>query len=146
MAKGLEEAATCAVCVGDTTPAGWFREEIERALNRQTKDPDFRVIPVILPNGNRSMVDNFLELRSWADFKNGVSDDEALHILTCGIKGISPGRPPVTSHLVDVEARFIREKLEEIRSLRSAGLISSDIDLEFQRKLVDRLVTRRGAF
>jgi TIR domain len=143
MAKGLEEAATCAVCIGDTTPAGWFREEIEKALNRQTRDPEFRVIPVILPNGNRSMIDNFLELRSWADFKNGILDAEAFHILTCGIRGVSPGRPPASSRLVDIEARFIREKLEEIRSLRAAGLISPDIDLEFQRKLVDRLVTRR---
>ena len=146
MAKGLEEAATCAVCIGSTTPAGWFREEIERALNRQTKEQEFRVIPVILPNGNRTLVDSFLELRTWADFKAEISDDEAFHILTCGIKGISPGRPPVASHLVDVETRFIREKLEEIRSLRTAGLISPDIDLEFQRKLVDRLVTRRGGF
>jgi hypothetical protein len=146
MAKGLEEAATCAVCIGGTTPVGWFREEIERALNRQTKEREFRVIPVILPNGNRSLVDNFQELRTWADFKNEISDDEAFYILTCGIKGISPGRPHVVSHLVDVETRFIRERLEEIRSLRTAGLISPDIDLEFQRKLVDRLVTRRGAF
>jgi len=31
MAKGLDQAKTCAVCVGSNTPAGWFREEIERA-------------------------------------------------------------------------------------------------------------------
>src|SRR5919109_1591030 len=46
MAKGLEQAKTCAICIGQHTPKGWFREEIERALNRQTKDNSFRVIPV----------------------------------------------------------------------------------------------------
>lgn len=64
MAKGLDQAKTCAVCVGSHTPEGWFREEIERALNRQTKDKGFRVIPVILPNGDRALIDNFLELRT----------------------------------------------------------------------------------
>jgi hypothetical protein len=48
MAKGLDQAKTCAICIGRTTPAGWFREEIERALNRQARDKSFRVIPVIL--------------------------------------------------------------------------------------------------
>jgi hypothetical protein len=42
MARGLEIAKTCAVCVGNKTPQGWFREEIERAINRQTKDTKFR--------------------------------------------------------------------------------------------------------
>jgi hypothetical protein len=55
IAKGLVQARTCAVCIGKHTPAGWFREEIERALNRQAKDRSFRVIPVILPGGNMSL-------------------------------------------------------------------------------------------
>jgi hypothetical protein len=34
MARGLDHASTCAVCIGQTTPKGWFQQEIQRALNR----------------------------------------------------------------------------------------------------------------
>ena len=87
MARGLEEAKTCAVCIGRITPAGWFREEIERALNRQAKDSNFRVIPVILPDGDCSIVDNFLELRTWVVFRYGIDEGYAFHLLTCGVRG-----------------------------------------------------------
>ena len=45
MARGMDQAKTCAVCIGGNTPSGWFREEIERALNRQTREKALRVIP-----------------------------------------------------------------------------------------------------
>jgi TIR domain len=32
MAKGLERADACAVCLGQKTPRGWFQQEIEKAL------------------------------------------------------------------------------------------------------------------
>src|SRR3974390_2276307 len=87
MAKGLDEAVSCAVCIGNKTPRGWFQEEIERALNRQTRDDKFRVIPVILPDGDRSLVDQFLELRTWVEFPGTIDDADAIHGLVCGIKG-----------------------------------------------------------
>jgi hypothetical protein len=94
MAKGLNQARTCAICIGAHTPEGWFREEIERAINRQVRDNAFRVIPVILPGDNQNLVDNFLELRTWVDFKNGIHDNHAFHILVSGIQWIPPGRNP----------------------------------------------------
>src|ERR1041385_3600409 len=56
MAKGLDQARTCAVCVGGKTPDGWFREEIERALDIQTQRADFRAIPVLLPEASSEFV------------------------------------------------------------------------------------------
>jgi tetratricopeptide (TPR) repeat protein len=97
MAKGIDQAASCAVCIGTKTPRGWFEEEIGRALNRQTQEPAFGVIPVILPGGDPSLVDGFLELRTWVIFKNAISDPNALYRLTCGIKGIAPGPGPDTA-------------------------------------------------
>jgi hypothetical protein len=88
MAKGLNQARTCVVCVGKQTPRGWFREEIERALNRQTNDSSFRVIPVILPDGDPASVDSFLELRTCVNFSGGLEDPEAFHILVSGIKDV----------------------------------------------------------
>jgi hypothetical protein len=58
LAKALAETASCAVCIGNKTPSGWFSQEIQRALNLQTREPSFRVIPVILPGGDESLVDN----------------------------------------------------------------------------------------
>src|SRR5262245_27942834 len=144
MAKGLDRAKCCAVCIGAQTPQGWFREEIERALNRQTRDPAFRVIPVILPGGKRDLVDAFLELRTWVDFKDGVEDGSALHILLSGIRGVPPGRyrpaPP------DAEATIlsVREALVRIRALRGEQLIDDDIALEYQRRLLDKLIGPGG--
>jgi len=96
LAKALAEAASCAVCIGSKTPSGWFNQEIQRALNRQTREPNFRVIPVILPGGDESLVDNFLELRTWVQFKEGIEDHDALRRLISGIKGVSPGRQPAS--------------------------------------------------
>lgn len=140
MARGLDLAKTCAVCVGQHTPKGWFREEIERALNRQTKDPSFRVIPVILPDGDPAAIDDFLELRTWVDFRGGLSDQRALHVLVSGINGLSPGRNIYQQETEDAILRPISEKLQQIPALRRKELIDDDIALEYQRRLLDQLV------
>jgi len=141
MAKGLEQAKTCAVCIGDATPRGWFREEIERALNLQTKKPDFRVIPVILPNGNPSVIDNFLELRTWVHFKEGPQDPRAFHLLVSGVRGTPPGRIKTKAN-DDPGMLVVRETLARIRSLRQDQLIDDDIALEYQRRVLESLITR----
>ena len=140
MARGLEEAKTCAAFIGDHTPEGWFREEIERALNLQAKNNNFRVIPVILPGGDRGLVDDFLELRTWVDFKNGLADDHAFHVLTSGVRGVPPGRysSPKPQHPAELDP--IREKLLSIRALRQEQLIDDDIALEYQRRILDQIL------
>jgi len=141
MAKGLEQAKTCAVCIGDATPRGWFREEIERALNLQTKKPEFRVIPVILPNGNPSVIDNFLELRTWVHFLEGPQDPRAFHLLVSGVRGTPPGRIK-TKVNYDPGMFTVRETLARIRSLRQDHLIDDDIALEYQRRVLESLITK----
>jgi TIR domain-containing protein len=140
MAKGLNYARTCAVCIGKQTPQGWFREEIEHALNRQAKDQSFRVIPVILPGGDQNIIDNFLALRTWVDFSGGLANEETFHILVSGIKGVPPGRAPQTQDADEHKMRFVREQLARIRALRSEQLIDDMIALEYQRRLLDRMI------
>jgi hypothetical protein len=142
MAKGLEQAKTCAVCVSRDTPAGWFREEIERALNRQVKDPSFRVIPVILPDGDHTVVDNFLELRTWVDFKAGIDDGYAFHVLTSGIRGQAPGRYIPPGEVGGLALESMRLKLKKIRSLREEQLIDDNVALEYQRRVLDEIIGR----
>jgi hypothetical protein len=139
MAKGLDQAKTCAVCIGQETPRGWFKEEIERALNRQTKDDAFRVIPVILPGGDKTVIDEFLELRTWVHFSQGFDDGNALYLLSCGIKGISPGRGQ-TAKSVAPELNEIREHLAHLRALRQEGLIDDPVAVDFQRQLVEKMI------
>lgn len=140
MAKGLDQARCCAVCIGAQTPQGWFREEIERALNRQTRDSAFRVIPVILPDGKRDLVDAFLELRTWVDFKDSVEDGAAFHLLLSGVRGVPPGRYHPPSQEGESTALVVREALVRIRALRVERLIDDDIALEYQRRLLDKLI------
>jgi hypothetical protein len=140
MAKGLDQAKACAVCVGSRTPDGWFREEIERALNRQTKDSEFRVIPVILPDGDPGLVDSFLELRTWVDFRKGLKDRYAFHLLVSGIRGVQPGRYPNERVATNVELIAVREKLLRVRALRLEQLIDDDIALEYQRRILDHII------
>jgi hypothetical protein len=140
MAKGLDQAKTCAVCISRNTPKGWFREEIERALNRQTKDAAFRVIPVILPDGDRTVVDDFLELRTWVDFKAGIDDGYALHVLISGIRGVSPGRYPPDESPRSLALDAERGKLMKIRSLLEEQLIDDNVALEYQRRVLDKII------
>jgi hypothetical protein len=142
IARGLQQAKACAVLVGGHTPRGWFREEIERALNRQTKDQRFRVIPVILPGGDKTLIDDFLEeLRTWVDFSEGLDNADAFHLLVSGIKGMPPGRRSV-SPLSTVEFEGLREKLQTIRALQQDELIAPALVLEYQRKLLDQSILK----
>jgi hypothetical protein len=70
MALGLDRADTCVVCVGSATPDGWFRQEIERALDIQSKDAAFRVIPFEI----FSQLGNSVSAREAQDALKGLPD------------------------------------------------------------------------
>jgi hypothetical protein len=136
MARGLDNVKSCVVCIGEQTPKGWFQEEIERSINRQSRDSSFRVIPLLLPKSQAIKIDNFLELRTWVDFNNGLDDKKEFHRLVCGIKGVAPGRGPKDDTIS--ESIQMRKKLIQLHKLRIEGLIGEDIELEYQRKILDR--------
>ncbi len=135
MARGLEEAGSCAVCIGKATPRGWFQEEIERALDLQTRNSDFRVIPVLLPDAGPDVVPAFLSLRTWADFRAGQDPDYAFHVLTQGIRGEPVGRwTNGNTQPTDAFTVFER-KITELRRFRSLG-VHEEIIIEFERKIL----------
>lgn len=138
MARGLNQAATCAVCVGAHTPVGWFREEIERALDLQTKNNEFRVIPVLLPDAAADVIPEFLSLRTWADFRDGQDQSYALHVLVQGIRGLPVGRWQ-TSVLHDGtnSLEFYERKLEELHRLKRFG-VHDEVVIEFERKILNQ--------
>lgn len=140
--RGLDQAKSCAICIGKKTPEGWFREEIERAINRQTKEESFRVIPVLLPNAQKVNGNHFLELRTWVKFNKGFDDPRAFHILVSGIKGVAPGRgPAISGDKLSVSSHNQeREFLKQIQQLRGDRLIDDEVAIEYQRKVLDRIM------
>lgn len=142
MGIGLEQAKTCVVCVGSTTPAGWFRQEIERALDIQVKDGSFRVIPLLLPGASAQNVSQFLTLRTWVDFRNGKDQHYAFHVLKCGINGEPPGRGPDEAvSTSDRDASDLAERrLIDLQRLEK--YLRDEVVIEIQRKILDQWIER----
>lgn len=144
MARGLNQAKTCAVCIGEKTPKGWFKEEIERALTLQQKDEIFRVIPVLLPKAQVVNIDDFLELRTWVDFKNDLGDKRVFHLLVSGIQGVAPGRGLEEEEATKLPQIQVRDELKKLRQYYEEKLVDEDIAKEYQRKLLDMDLLKRG--
>ncbi|MES0336522.1 MAG: toll/interleukin-1 receptor domain-containing protein [Candidatus Magnetobacterium sp. LHC-1] len=136
MSKGLGESNTCAVFIGENTPQGWFKEEIEVALNRRTKDTSFRVIPVLLPKAKADNVPDFLQSKSRINFSKGIDYGNEMHKLVCGIQGKPPGKVSVKVEGTDI----YYEKLTELKKFVTLGLITEEIYIETQRKILDKWV------
>jgi hypothetical protein len=138
MARGLDLAHACVVCVGPTTPDGWCQQEIERALDIQSRDQDFRVIPLLLPGASTDAVPPFLGLRTWVDFRHGVDEEYQLHRLKCGIKGEAPGPWPghssaaATNSATDLAER----KLRDLQRLEK--YVPREVVIETQKKILNR--------
>lgn len=137
MQKGLEEAECCAACIGVNTPTGWFRQEIECALNRQATDTTFRVIPVLLPGAREENVSGFLQLRTWIDLRDGINDGEQFHLLVCGIKGIPLGRRPVPNQSSEETDIMTKQRLQQLQEWRQLGILDTTVAVEYQRKTLD---------
>jgi len=89
--EALHSSRTCAVFIGrDLGP--WLNEETRSVIDERVRDPDFRIIPVLLPGGrvSNSQLPGFLRRLTWVDFRPGLEDDEAFERLVAGIRGIAP--------------------------------------------------------
>jgi hypothetical protein len=99
MAKALEHADTCAICIGATDPAGWFENEMRKALDRNARDKSFRVIPVLLPTAGDDVAnrirETFLGDLTWVDFRSGADHSWGIRLVAAGVRGEPPGRPTV---------------------------------------------------
>lgn len=144
LSKGLDEAKTCVIIIGSTTPKGWFEEEVSKALNKQTKDRSFRVIPTLLPSANPNFISDFLELRTWVKFKTEINELRAFHEMVCGIKGRPPGRkysePSTTKTNYE-----LKDKLIQINELFDDNLIEESVKIEFQRALIqEHIISKKN--
>jgi hypothetical protein len=95
----LGRCDTCVVFFGPHGLGPWHNEEMRLAIQRRVdaRERRMRVLPVILPGGQRakeSEVPGFLQGTTWVKFKESIKEEDALHRLECGIRGIPPGRRP----------------------------------------------------
>jgi hypothetical protein len=143
--RALTSSSTCAVFVGQSGEGPWQQKELAAALDRQVKNPEFRVIPVLLPDAPAEPeLPMFLAANTWVDFR-GMRNDEALWLLECGIRGIPPGRGRPRK---DEECRAQQSKpqphVDPANLIRPGGAL--DVDSRFYiRRAADEEVLREVA-
>lgn len=83
---GLSRSLTCLALIGECGEGPWQRREIEIALQRQTKTPHFRLIPVFLPGAPSDVaLSGFLTNSRYVDLRTDPIGN--LAALMHGIKG-----------------------------------------------------------
>lgn len=143
--RALASSSTCAVFVGKSGEGPWQQRELASALDRQVRNPDFRVIPVLLPDAPaKPELPMFLAGNTWVDFRSTRYDD-ALWCMECGIRGIPPGRGrPQKSEEYRVRQRKPQPHVEPASLIRPGGAM--DVDSRFYiRRAADEEVMNEVA-
>jgi hypothetical protein len=97
--KAIGAAKSAIVLIGPGGFGNTQQYERELAIIRQTREPDFRVIPVILPKTGSDLPFDFLQNLTWIDFGNVEKVSDAPDQLQRLVRGIQDGLAP------DQEAR-----------------------------------------
>jgi len=82
--KELANCKAVAIFIGPQGMGRWQQREREYALDRQTRDENFPVIPVLLPGADPAL--GFLSLNTWIDLQKGTTR-EAIENLAAAMRG-----------------------------------------------------------
>ena len=93
LAEAMRDSKTCAVFLGPSRLGPWQKEEIQVAIGQRVGDPEFHVIPVLLPGAERPRRGDvahldFLINGTWVEFARTLDEEQAFNRLVCGIKGL----------------------------------------------------------
>jgi len=77
------------VCIGPGEMGPWQTRESNFALDRQGRNADVPVIPVLLPGSDPVL--GFLGQNTWVDLRQGTDDQGLLSLLAGAIRGEAPG-------------------------------------------------------
>jgi WD40 repeat protein len=91
--QAFAASRTCAVFLGPGGLGPWENEEMRAALKRRVQQPEFRVIPVLLPGASlpeQGRLPMFLSRLTWVDFRSGLTDRQEFRRLVAGIRGEAP--------------------------------------------------------
>src|SRR5262245_41660660 len=85
--RALEQAIghskAVVVLIGPSGFGNTQQYERDLALVRQTRQPDFPLVPVILPGASTELPFNFLQLLTWIDFSQVAKVTDAPELLGC---------------------------------------------------------------
>jgi WD40 repeat protein len=132
-------SSACLVLLGSHGLGRYQRREVDWAKARQSLDPSYRVVPVLLPGVQTADVDALataLPEQQWVDLRDGFEDADRLEVLQKAIRGGRPG-PPVLAINVAVAA-----EQWEASGRANAGVLISGKALRQARALA----TRGGEF
>lgn len=93
--RAIANSRCCAVLLGPAGMGPWQHEEKRAALQKRVSDPNFRVVPVLLPGASletRSALPSFLRRLTWVDLTLGLDSEGGFASLVSGINGTAPGR------------------------------------------------------
>ena len=93
--QGLQEASALVVYVGCSGVQSWVDREVRVALDRSTKDPEFRLIPVLGSGSDPENLPTFLKQYQWIDWRDGLGTVDQLKELIEGITR-QPAAGPVS--------------------------------------------------
>jgi cellulose biosynthesis protein BcsQ len=83
----IRMSSTVAVFIGSNGIDTKRQTQILSEVAAIDRDPNRRIIPVLLPGTNSSSVPDFLRKVSWVDFNRGLDDEDAFRRLLSGITG-----------------------------------------------------------
>ena len=138
MARGINQSKAFAACIGSQSPDGWFDQEIKYAIDCSVENRTLRVIPVLLPGGNKENVHDFLKGRHWVEFEDTLDDKRKLDILASGIEGKPPGRKRVKPRKQPISKH--EALLEKINQLENARMVREDEASDTRRDILKDLV------
>src|SRR4051812_22814260 len=97
LAEGLGQSKTCVVFLGPSGLGPWQKKEILIANRKGVYDPEYRVIPVLLPGAERPWSGEvahleFLKDASWVEFRKTTQEQRPWEALLAGIRRIRPQR------------------------------------------------------
>jgi WD40 repeat protein len=87
----LRTCTSVAAFLGPHPMGNWQQREVFMALDRQTKEPEFPVVPVLLPGAGSDPPLSFLRLNTWVDLRSGLHDAVLLNTLAGALLGKPTG-------------------------------------------------------
>ena len=145
IAGEMIQGGCCAVCIGENTPASWVREIIDLALNLQSENNEFVVIPVLTGNISFEIEEIFASLRTLADFRHGEDQSYAFHVLTQGIKHEPIGIWPLPMESLDLKNTLSvhEQNILELQNFRKIG-VHEEVVIEFERLILKDWYEEKG--